>query len=134
MHQGTVQVNSAGSMTSLAEVDLGDTYNQTATLALSNGSVVVGYTNQNNNWGQCVQVGLNGGTGALTLAGNSSFDGSAAAQGGFGSIVIGAGSDGAGHPSLGSVTVGGNSTLAAGDGTGSNNAQLAIGPRAASAA
>ena len=39
IHQGTVQVNSGGALTNTNEIDVGDTYGQTATLTMSGGTV-----------------------------------------------------------------------------------------------
>ena len=121
IHQGTVQVSSGGSLTNMAQLDLGDTYGETGTLALSGGIVTVPWGSSNWN---IVGIGLNGGTGVLTLAGNSLFDATANAAtvryySNFGNMIaIGAGVDPSGtHPSVGAVTVGGNSILRAGNGT-----------------
>ena len=108
VHQGTVNVNSAGSITNLGQLDLGDVSGQTGTLMLSGGTVTLPQIGNTGNW-TGVSVGLNGGTGVLNLTGNSLFDAS-----GYGGLegIMEIGWNG----STGSVTVGGNSVLRSGYG------------------
>ena len=127
-HQARSTSVRAHSLTNLSEADLGDTYGSTATINMSGGTVAVPWPN-NNYTG--VGVGMNGGTGVLTMTGNSVFDATANSATlnwqGVNVIQIGAGTDGSGHPSVGTVTVGGNSILRNGTGNGNANGYITVG-------
>ena len=112
VHQGTIQINSTGSWTNLGELNLGNVSGQTGTLALSSGTVVLPAVQNNALWSG-VSVGANGGTGVLTLTGNSLFN--ATGTGGNQDITEIGVNNGSGVSS-GTVTVGGNSILRSGAG------------------
>ena len=122
-------------MTNLGEIDLGDTYNSTATINMSGGTVAAPWLAANTYYsGVC--VGLNGGTGVLSLTGNSVFDATPNAANspeGGNVIQIGSGIDASGHPSYGTVTVGGNAVLRCGTGNGSTTVISPSGKAAATA-
>ena len=106
IHQGTINVLPGGILTNnTTEIDIGDTPGQTGTLSMSGGTAMVPL-GANGNSG--VNVGINGGTGVLTMTGSSLLDASAS-NGYINLFAIGFNNGASG--TSGTVTVGGNSTL-----------------------
>ena len=115
-------------MSNPQEVNLGDVAGQTATLTMSNATTII--ANNNAVWSSysdsmnpSASVGVNGGTGSMTMTGNSVF--AITANGvsqGNGSLCFEIGCNAYASGSTGTVTVGGNSTLSVGNGYGGTGA------------
>ncbi len=108
--QGEIDVIAGGVLTNnTSEIDVGDAAGLTGTLAMNGGSALTPWGSSGKSG---VNVGVNGGTGVVTLSGNSLLDASCTANSNgtipFSNVVaIGLAS------SAGTVTVGGTSTLRA---------------------
>jgi fibronectin-binding autotransporter adhesin len=123
LHQGNLLVSPSGVLTNnTSEISVGDTPGLTATLSMSGGLAMTP-------WGTAsksgVNVGMNGGSGVVTLNGNSLLDASCTANssggtgGSFSNVVaIGLAN------SSGTVTVGGTSTLRADHGSPVSNGSI----------
>ena len=78
VNRGTLQINSGGMLTNTNEINVGDTLGATGNLVMTGGTVSVllgGNTyNTSNYYYPGVYVGSQGGTGNLTLSGNSLLD------------------------------------------------------------
>ena len=109
IHQGTVQVNSGGALTNTNEIDVGDTYGQTATLTMSGGTVgapLTGNSRNTNYYSPGIYVGVSGGTGNVTMSGKSVLN--------VGSNFLFVGvQDNSYNSGVGTITVGGSSVLTA---------------------
>ena len=114
IHQGQITVAPGGLLTNLSEIDVGDTPLQTGTLALSSGTALVPY---GSNYYSGVNVGYNGGTGILKLAGSSLLDATATNGNGYVNVVDIGFDNNHSTASAGTVSVAGNSTLRAGGGS-----------------
>ena len=75
IHQGAINVSPGGVLTNnTSEIDVGDTAGLTGTLTMSSGTAIVPF---GSNGYSGVNVGIHGGTGLLTLTGNSLLDATA---------------------------------------------------------
>ena len=123
IHQGALNVASGGVLTNTSEIDVGDTAGQTGTLTLNSGTAAV---SSGNNFWSGVNVGYNGGTGVVTLSGNSLLD-ITPTNAFYNVLDIGFDSNGF-TGSAGTVTVGGNATVRAlGTTKGSPATYIAVG-------
>jgi autotransporter-associated beta strand protein len=120
IHQGEILVTQGAVLTNNAsEIDVGDTAGMTGALTMTSGSAMTPWGSSGNSG---VNVGINGGTGIVTLSGTSLLDASCTANssggtGGSFSNVVSIGLAG----SSGTVTVADNSQLRAVEGTPSSN-------------
>jgi len=124
IHQGEIHVNPSGVLTNnTSEIDVGDIPGQTGTLTMNSGSAIVPL--RSNDYSG-VNVGVNGGTGIVTLTGNSLLDATPTNSigGGVGGSVI---EIGLFQGSVGTVTVGGSSTMRANNGPFGNLGVIAVG-------
>jgi autotransporter-associated beta strand protein len=117
IHQGQINVVSGGALTNTSEIDLGDTPGQTGTLSLTSGTAVVNFGS--NGWSG-VNVGFKGGTGILSLTGNSLLDATPSNGVGFINVIdIAFGTGSAGTASVAGNAImrnNGGSFIAVGDG------------------
>jgi autotransporter-associated beta strand protein len=113
IHQGQISVIPGGVLTNLSEIDIGDTPGQTGTLTLS-GTALVQY---GSNYFSGVNVGYQGGTGLLNLTGSALLDASAMNGAGVINVVEIGFDNNRTAGSSGTVTVAGNSTLRATNGS-----------------
>jgi len=120
IHQGEIHVSPGGVLTNnTSEIDVGDIPGQTGTLTMSSGTAFVPLGSEVYSG---VNVGTNGGTGILTLTGNSLLDATPTNNARFNVIDIGLL-----QGSVGTVTVGGTSTLRANNGPFGNQGYIAVG-------
>ena len=130
IHQGAINVTAAGALTNTGEIDVGDTAGQTGTLRISSSTALVlcsGSSYNNTQGFSGVYVGINGGTGHLTLTGNAVLDATQVIPLGGGSDVISIGVNTSTSPGVGTVTVAGNSIMRAGSGYGTNPSYITVG-------
>jgi len=131
IHQGAIQVSPGGVLTNnTSEIDVGDTAGQTGTLTMSSGTAIVPFGSTGYSG---VNVGIHGGTGILTLTGNSLLDATATNQntnppGQYAYVywynVVDIGLL---QGSAGTVVVGGTSTLRANNGPYNNTGYICVG-------
>jgi fibronectin-binding autotransporter adhesin len=105
IHQGTIYVSPGGALTENGtEIDVGDVAGMTGILVLSGGTALTPWSSYGKSG---VNVGVHGGSGIVTLTGNSLLDASCTANRLFNAFAIGVAS------SAGTVTVAGTSRLRA---------------------
>ena len=126
IHQGAISVSPGGVLTNnTSEIDMGDTAGLTGTLTISGGTAIVPFGSTGYSG---VNVGIYGGTGLLTLTGNSLLDTTATnlnnTPNNFDYNVIDIGLL---NGSAGTVTMGGTSTLRASNGPFNNLGLIAVG-------
>ena len=120
IHQGAINVAPGGALTNTSEIDVGDTAGQTGMLTLSSGTASVSLAS---NYFSGVNVGYNGGTGVLTMTGNSFLTVTPTAPPPPYTNVVDIGFDSNNFTgSAGTVAVGGASTLCA-----TGNAYISVG-------